>query len=131
MLPRCLHISSSATDPELEGLDLQQYTARGTAQESCQNPGSGTQTLKLSGQCWRVLIGRAVSYTAALVASSIIRISATMDSAMASKVYVEPGRTWASRKAMRGERRREQQFYRFAYPYPRTLHNDTIVLTHS
>ena len=66
-----------------------------------------------------------------LVASNIIRISAIMDSAMASEVCVEPSRTWASRKAMRGERRRKQQFYRFAYPYPRTLYDDTIVLTHS
>jgi hypothetical protein len=78
-----------------------------------------------------MLIRRAAPYTTTLVASSIVHISATMDSVMASEVCVEPGRTWASRKAMRGERRREQQFYRFAYPYPRTLHDDTIVLTHS
>jgi hypothetical protein len=78
-----------------------------------------------------MLIRRAAPYTTTLVASNIIRISATMDSAMASEVCVEPGRTWASRKAMRGERRREQQFYRFADPHPHTLHNDTIVLTHS
>ena len=39
---------------------------------------------------------------------------AEMDSVLAGDACEKPGRTWESRQAMRGESRREQQFYRYA-----------------
>lgn len=39
----------------------------------------------------------------------------TMENVLASEACVNTGRTWASRSAVRGERRREHQFYRSAF----------------
>ena len=63
--------------------------------------------------------------------SNVIRLRAAMESVMESESCAKSGRTWASRDAVRGERRREQQFYRFAYPRPWNLYDNTTVLIHS
>jgi hypothetical protein len=39
-----------------------------------------------------------------------------MEGILAGEACPQPGRTWASRKAIRAESKREQQFYRFARP---------------
>jgi hypothetical protein len=40
----------------------------------------------------------------------------TMEGTLAGEACPQPSRTWAARKAIRAESRREQQFYRFARP---------------
>jgi hypothetical protein len=37
-----------------------------------------------------------------------------MDNAQTGGACIESGRTWETRKAVRGESRREQQFYRYS-----------------
>jgi hypothetical protein len=51
-----------------------------------------------------------------------------MESTLAGEACAQPGRTWASRKAIRAESKREQQFYRFARP---SIDTSCIVLIFS
>ncbi|RYN22091.1 hypothetical protein AA0115_g9371 [Alternaria tenuissima] len=40
-----------------------------------------------------------------------------MDNVLPVRACLKPGRTWESRKAVRGENKREQQFYRYYGPF--------------